>query len=96
MVCNIEGTGKLKKYQKRGNPVITLQWTNNDCLLSRKTVNGSLTTQYNYTPYNLLSSVTMPNGDILNYTYDYIERLIQISDKFGHVKQKFNYNYINK
>lgn len=90
------GTGKLKKYQKRGNPVITLQWTNNDCLLSRKTVNGSLTTQYNYTPYNLLSSVTMPNGDILNYTYDYIERLIQISDKFGHVKQKFNYNYINK
>ena len=90
------GTGNVSSFQEQGQPATVLNWTNNDCLLSKKIVGGNLVTDYTYTPFNQVSSITMPNGDITYYSYDTMGRLIQISDKNGHAKQKFSYNFINK
>lgn len=90
------GTGALSSFREQGQPVTVLNWTSNDCLLLKKTIGGSLVTDYTYTPFNQVSSVTMPNGDKRYYAYDTMGRLIQISDKDGHVIQRFSYNYINK
>lgn len=89
------GTGAVSSFRQQGQPVTTLNWTNNDCLLSKKTVGGTLITDYTYTPFNQVSSITMPNGDVRYYTYDLMGRLVQITDRNGYVIQKFSYNYIN-
>ncbi len=89
-------TGAVSSYCEQGKPTVSLQWTNNDCLISRKAVGGSQTTQYTYTEYNKLSSVTMPNGNVLKYSYDLMWRLKQITDINNKTIQKFDYNYKNK
>lgn len=90
------GTGAVSSFRKRGQPVTSLIWTNNDCLLSNKTVGGSLSTFYRYMTNNKIGSIVMPNGDVKFYDYDAMGRLKEIYDQNGNTIQKFSYNYSNK
>lgn len=90
------GTGAVSSFRKQGQPVTILTWTNNDCLLSEKTIGGSLSTFYRYMTNNKIGSIVMPNGDVKFYDYDAMGRLKEIYDQNGNTIQKFSYNYSNK
>ena len=54
-----------------------------------------MVTLYTYKPLVGMTSQTTPNGTTTYYTYDSFGRLYQVKDDDGHLKNKYNYHYVN-
>ena len=55
--------------------------------------NGYLVTILNYDGYGMVSSVESATGNITNFGYDCLGRLVRIGDRFDRVAKLFNYNF---
>lgn len=85
----------LLTYQDQGQPVTTLEWTINSCLLSKKTIGEDHFVEVFYNSANQPEQIWRSNGVIKNYDYDSMGRLSRIRGAYG-VEKEFYYNYRNK
>lgn len=62
-------------------------------LRADSSMDTALITTYTYNPLVGVTTITAPNGDMVEYFYDGFGRLESITDKEGNLMQEFEYNY---
>ncbi|TAE51281.1 MAG: RHS repeat protein, partial [Bacteroidetes bacterium] len=85
------GKGYPKKFTLANWPQETYEWQNG---LIKKRTYETYEWTYNYhTGTRLVSSITQPDGQVANFTYDALQRLSEVSARGGLVKTLYTYRY---
>ncbi|MBR3481247.1 MAG: hypothetical protein IKQ59_12415 [Prevotella sp.] len=87
--------GNLLTYQDQGQPVTTLEWTGNGCLLRKKTTGTNHFVEIEYDNNSQPLQIRSIDGEHKYYDYDDMGRLSRIRNVYS-VEKEFQYNYKNK
>lgn len=99
--CGLEytydGLGRLSTQVKKGSDFLTTQYeyanldTHISSIITKTTTNGE-TTSYDYDKAGNITSITLPTGKKITYTYDNTSQLIREDNEPLGVSYKYNYD----